>query len=365
MRLKQMLLIVKNSTQKVFVVNNTCEKKNILKSGGKVLKVHKHPSPQLETGVLAFFIDCHGHCTVSSLSARVFACMAGAPCHFTLLYLPGAHWGQKRSLDPVSLSLELELEVAVNCWVHSAWTELGTPFHLYSFSISRITMDWENKSLFQTSDSPVSITKYFVFSYKKVLFNCAKKSLRKRFQFNHKARQSICRNFLPGGAGQYLPFCKVPKTVLSSISPESPRNHCASWASLQSLGEGGTGVWWPHRDHTEKSHPVGVMESPAPNLLPAHTLAPSEAPRSCAVRTELSVTVWKWWLGAQIKIPWPSLSRLSRRDGSRHSRILEVGSSGWVTVLYNLVCFHTGHREIFLNGMAHTKAVQVRVGDLR
>lgn len=39
-----MLLIVKNSTQKVFVVNNTCEK-NILKSGGKVLEVHKHPSP--------------------------------------------------------------------------------------------------------------------------------------------------------------------------------------------------------------------------------------------------------------------------------------------------------------------------------
>lgn len=101
----------------------------------QILEVHKHPSPQLETG----------QCLISSLTA-MGVCLHG--------------WGTLPLHPAVFARVCLELTEArrghripgtgargaVNCWVDSAWTELGTPFHLYSFSVSSVTTGWENKS---------------------------------------------------------------------------------------------------------------------------------------------------------------------------------------------------------------------------
>lgn len=124
MRLKQLLLIVKNSTQKVFVVKYACERKYSEVRWYRFWKSTSILAPSWRRAVLDFFM--------------VFACMAGAPRHFTLLYLHVCARSSQRPEEVIG-SLELELEAAVNCWVDSAWTELETLFHLYSFSVSSIT----------------------------------------------------------------------------------------------------------------------------------------------------------------------------------------------------------------------------------
>lgn len=124
------------------VVKNACERKYCevrwYRSGGTDLEVHARPAPSWRQAVLDLLIDCTGTGTGSCQPLSSGVCLRGwgtlplYPAVFARVCLELTE--ARRGLG----SQELELEAAVNCWVDS-WTELGTPFHLYSFSISSVT----------------------------------------------------------------------------------------------------------------------------------------------------------------------------------------------------------------------------------